>query len=422
MSYARHLEAGCVERFLRYVRFDTRSDEASNSYPSTAKQLELLRTLRDELEALGLDDVAMDRHGYVTATIPATVPADAAAEVPVIGFVAHVDTSPEMPGHGVEPILHRDYRGQRIQLPHDPDAVLDPEIHPELLEAVGHDIVTASGKTLLGADDKAGVAEIMAAADFLMSRPDIPHGNIRVAFTPDEEIGRGTDFFDVEAFGARFAYTLDGGGRGCLEAETFSADSMRITFKGFNTHPGYAKGEMVNAVKVAADFIHRLPKDALSPETTEGYEGYVHPNSLDAAVDRTSVDLLIRAFDTPGLQEKERWLEELAAATAADWPGTTVEVEIQESYRNMREILDRHPEVLEIARTAIKDADLELRESPIRGGTDGSRLSFMGLPTPNLSSGQHNIHSRLEWADCWEMAKAAEVMVRICELWAARTP
>jgi tripeptide aminopeptidase len=406
-----------LDRFLRYVTYDTRSDPAASSYPSTASQLELLRRLERELEKMGAAEVAMDEHGYVTATIPAT---SGKTGVPVIGFLAHVDTSPEMPGGGVKPIVHRGYAGGDLVLPDDPTAVLRPSEDEDLAAAVGQDLVTASGTTLLGADDKAGVAEILAAAKYLLEHPEIPHGKLRLAFTPDEEVGRGTEHFDVEAFGARFAYTLDGGGSGELESETFSADSMTITFQGFNTHPGYAQGKMVNALKVAADFLSRLPRDGMAPETTGGTEGFVHPYQMETAVERTSVKLLIRDFVTAELAAKETMLEELARATVADWPGASFEVVVEESYRNMREVLDHHPEVVEVAREAIRRSGQEPNSRPIRGGTDGSKLSFLGLPTPNLSSGQHNIHSRLEWASVQEMDKAVEVIIEIARIWEER--
>jgi tripeptide aminopeptidase len=406
-----------LERFLRYVQIDTQSDPFAKTYPSTAKQLDLLRLLRDELQALGARDVAMDAHGYVTATLPAT---SSKAGVPAIAFIAHVDTSPEMPGDGVKPIVHRNYQGGDIVLPEDPGAVLRPADLPDLKAAVGHDIVTASGRTLLGADDKAGVAEIMAAAEYLLAHPEIPRGDVRIAFTPDEEVGRGTEFFNVAGFGARYAYTLDGGGHAQVEAETFSADTLSVSFVGFNTHPGYAKGKMVNSIKVAADFIGRLPKGRLSPEDTEGYEGYVHPNVVHPSVDLTTVDLLVRDFDTAGLHEKESMLEDLARATVADWPGASYTVAVRETYRNMREVIDHHPHILELADEAMRRCGMDPVRVPIRGGTDGSKLSFMGLPTPNLSSGQHNIHSRIEWADVWEMERAVEVIVELCKLYEER--
>jgi tripeptide aminopeptidase len=403
-----------VERFLRYVTFDTQSTETSETYPSTLKQLELLRHLVGELEALGIADAAMDEHGYVMATIPATT---RKTGVPVIGFIAHVDTSPEMSGEGVKPIVHRNYQGQDLVLPDDPTAVLRPSEIPYLKERIGDDIITASGTTLLGADNKAGVAEIVAAAEYLLAHPEIPHGTIRIGFTPDEEVGTGTKYFDVAKFGARYAYTMDGGARGELEYESFSADAMTLTFQGRNTHPGYAKGTMVNSIKVAADFISRLPKDVLSPETTDGYEGYVHPYVINAGVDKTSVKLLIRDFRTPGLQEKEDFLAELARKTVADWPGASFEARVAESYRNMREVLDHHPEVVENAREAIRRAGLQPHEKPIRGGTDGSKLSFMGLPTPNVFAGEQSFHSRFEWVSAQDMEKAVEVIVHLSRIW-----
>ncbi|HSU82769.1 MAG TPA: peptidase T [Thermoanaerobaculia bacterium] len=403
-----------IERFLRYVKFDTQSNETSQTYPSTAKQLDLLNLLVDELRSIGLADAAIDEHGYVMATIPATT---RKKDVPVIGFIAHVDTSPEMSGAGVKPIVHQKYQGQDLVLPDDPTAVIRAADVPYLRERIGDDIITSSGTTLLGADNKSGVAEIMTAAEYLVSHPEIPHGAIRVGFTPDEEVGAGTKYFDVAKFGARYAYTMDGGARGEIEMETFSADAMTITFVGFNTHPGFAKGKMINAIKVAADFISRLPKDGLSPETTEGYEGFVHPYVVNASVDRTSVKLLIRDFTRPGLQEKEDFLEKLARETVAAWPGASIEVKIEESYRNMREVLDHHPDVVENAREAIRRAGLEIHERPIRGGTDGSKLSFMGLPTPNVFAGEQNFHSRLEWVSAQDMEKAVEVIVHLARIW-----
>ncbi len=404
-----------LERFLRYVAYDTRSDERATSVPSTPGQLALLHRLVDELHELGIADAAMNRHGVVLATIPATV---ARADVPTIGFLAHVDTSPEMPGAGVRPIVHRAYDGRDLVLPDDPTAVLRLADNPDLGECLGHDIVTASGTTLLGADDKAGVAEIMAAAEYLMAHPEIPHGIVRIAFTPDEEIGRGTMHLDIEAFGAQYAYTLDGGGRGDLEIESFSADAVTVTFHGFNTHPGYAKGRLINAIKLAADFIARLPKNRLSPETTEGYEGYLHPYAMDAGVERTTVRLLARDFTLDGLREKEALVHALARETVAAHPGASVDIQVEEQYRNMKEVLDRHPEVVERARTAMRRVGVEPRLKPIRGGTDGARLSALGLPTPNLFSGQHNFHSRLEWVSAEDMDKAVEVIVELCRVWA----
>ena len=357
----------------------------------------------------------MDEHGYVMATIPAASPRD---DVPAIGFIAHVDTSPEMPGDNIRPIVHRAYDGRDIVLPDDPAAVLRLAENPALESQIGNDIVTASGLTLLGGDDKAGVAAIMEAAAYLMTHPEIPHGPVRICFTPDEEIGRGADHFDVARFGAVYAYTIDGGSRGELEFESFSADAMTVTFTGFNTHPGYAKGTMVNAIRLAAEFIARLPRTELTPETTDGYEGYVHPYRMEAAVDRTSVKLLVRDFVTARLAEKEALVERLAREVVAHEPRASVELRVEESYRNMRDVLDRHPRVIANAREAIRRAGLEPIEKPIRGGTDGSRLSFMGLPTPNLFAGEHNFHSRLEWVSAEDMEKAVEVILHLCQIWA----
>jgi tripeptide aminopeptidase len=322
-----------------------------------------------------------------------------------------------MPGAGVKPIVHRRYDGRDLILPDDPAAILSAADNPALADRIGDDIVTASGTTLLGADNKAGVAEIVTAAAYLVAHPEIPHGPIRIGFTPDEEIGRGTDHFDVARFGALCAYTLDGGGRGEIETESFSADAMTLTFHGFNTHPGYAKGRMVNAIKVAAAFIDRLPHDALSPETTGGHEGFVHPYVVLAGVERTSVRVLVRDFSTPALLDKERMLERLAREAAAAYPGARVEVAVEESYRNMKEVLDQHPAIADHAREAIRRAGLEPVTRPIRGGTDGCRLSFMGLPTPNLFAGEHNFHSRLEWVSVQDMEKAVEVIVHLCQIW-----
>jgi tripeptide aminopeptidase len=408
------VKTSALERFLRYVRIDTRADETSEASPSTPGQRVVMDMLADELRALGLTDVVVDEYGYLMATVPST---SAKAQVPAIGFIAHVDTSPEMSGANVTPIVHPQWDGRDIVLPDDSSAVLRAIDDPALAARIGDDIVTASGTTLLGGDDKAGVAAIMAAVEYLIAHPEIPHGPIRIGFTPDEEIGRGADHFDVARFGAACAYTLDGGSRGELESESFSADLFTATFIGFNTHPGYAKGRMVNAIRVAADFIASLPRTELTPETTDGYDGFVHPYVVDAAVDRTTVKILIRDFLTGELGTKRAMLEHLAAQAAAAHPGSRVETSVVEQYRNMREILDRHPEVVERARAAIRRAGLEPIEKPIRGGTDGSRLSFMGLPTPNLFAGEHNFHSRLEWVSAQDMDKAVEVIVELCRHW-----
>ena len=398
-----------LERFLRYVQIDSRADDSSQTCPTTAGQLEMQRVLPGELRDIGLDDVVVDENGYLMATIPATPGHEAD---PVIGFIAHVDTSPEMSGANVKPLVHRNWDGSDIVLPDDRTAVLRASEQPDLAAQIGHDIVTASGRTLLGADDKAGIAAIVEAAAQLVARRDIPRGRIRIAFTPDEEIGRGANRFDVARFGAAYAYTLDGGNAGELEFESFSADLMRVAFVGFNTHPGYAKGRMVNAIRAAARFIDRLPREHLSPETTDAYEGFVHPYQLEASVDRTSVRVLLRDHVTAKLREQEALVRSLAEGVGRE-TGTRVEIEVQEQYRNMREVLDDHPQVVERARAAIRAVGLTPIEKPIRGGTDGSRLSFMGLPTPNLFAGEHNFHSRLEWTSRQDLERAVAVILEI---------
>ena len=411
------IASSVLERFLRYVTVDTQSAEGSATYPSTLKQLTLLDQLANELRALGLTDVSRDEHGLVFATLPAN---SKKTNVPVIGFVAHVDTSPEASGTDVKPIVHRAWRGDDIRLPDDPIAVLRVAEQPALKAQAGNDIVTSSGATLLGADDKAGVAEIMAAVEHLVKHPEIPHGAIRVGFTPDEEVGGGTTHFDIPRFGAKYAYTLDGEARGTMDTETFSADAMIVTFQGFNTHPGFAKDRMINSIKIAADFIGRLPKGELSPETTEGRDGFVHPYVLNASVDRTAVRFIIRDFSIDGLKKKEALLERLARETIAGWPGASVTFQVEESYRNLKDVLQQHPHIIEHAREAYRRAGLDLRETSIRGGTDGSRLTAMGLPTPNIFAGGHNFHSRLEWVSVQDMEKAVEVIVQLARIWEER--
>ena len=405
------MKTSALDRFLRYVRVGTQSDESSQTFPSTPGQLVLLEMLVHELDDLGAKDAALDDHGYVMATVPATVDA---ADVPTIGFLAHVDTSPEMPGDSVKPLVHRAYDGRDLVLPDDPSMVLRLSDNQDLAAQFGNDVVTASGLTLLGADDKAGVAEIMAAVEYLLAHPEIPHGAVRVGFTPDEEIGRGTRHFDVARFGAAYAYTMDGGSRGELEYESFCADAVTAVFHGFNTHPGYAKGRMANALRAAGEFVSSLPRDRLSPETTEGYEGYIHPYVIDGGTERTRVRVLLRDFDAKRLVDYRELVRESTEAAARKVGGVRVELQIEESYRNMREVIERHPHVIERAKRAIRLAGLEPIVKPIRGGTDGSRLSFMGLPTPNLFAGEHNFHSRLEWVSAQDMDLAVDVIVHLC--------
>jgi tripeptide aminopeptidase len=405
-----------LTRFLRYAKVDTRADESARRSPSTPGQLLLLQQLAAELRAIGAHPVTLDDAGQVMATISSS---SSVFGVPAIGFIAHVDTSPELSGENVRPIVHQAWDGGDLVLPDAADAIFTRD-DPVLAAHIGHDLVTASGTTLLGSDDKAGVAEIMAAAEYLIAHPEIKHGPVRIAFTSDEEIGRGTTHFDTGRFDAVCAYTVDGGEVGDLETESFSANRLTLIFHGFNVHPGYAKRRMINAVRLAAEFVDALPKDSFSPETTDDYEGFLHPFAVDASVERTTVRLLVRDFVTSGLKEKEALVEEIARHVVARHPGARFEVQVEEQYRNMREILDRHPKVVEHASEAIRRAGLQVRMRPIRGGTDGSRLSFMGLPTPNLFAGQHNIHSRLEWTSVQDMEKAVEVIVGLCQVWAER--
>jgi tripeptide aminopeptidase len=405
------LSEGVLERFLRYVRIDTQADEESDTYPSTAKQLNLSRLLVSELEELGLLDVELTEHGYVFATLAGTIGA------PVIGLIAHVDTTPESPGTGVVPLVHENYDGAPIVLPGDPSQVIDPVEETELAARVGHDIVTSDGTTLLGADDKAGVAEIMAAVAYLCGTPE-PRATVRIAFTVDEEIGRGTDHFDLEAFGAEAAYTLDGSGIGELEVETFSARQVRVAIHGRGAHPGSAKGKLVNAVKLAADFVGSLPQDSLSPETTEGREGFIHPSRVTASVEDAVVTLIVRDHDDALLEQHTDLVRSLADEIEEREPRARVTVEVQDTYRNMRLAIDAHPRVVTAAEEAIRRAGIEPVRSLIRGGTDGARLSEMGLPTPNIFTGGQNYHSTREWASVQDMAAAAATVVELVRVWA----
>jgi tripeptide aminopeptidase len=410
---ARELAPDALERFLRYVRVDTQSDPSSETYPSTAKQLDLLRLLEQELRELGLEEVDLDEHGYVMATLPATADGD----VPTIGLVAHVDVYPGVPGDGVRPQVVR-YEGGRLELPGDRSVALDPEASPLLEDHVGHELVTSDGTTLLGADDKGGVAEIMAAVAYLVRHPEIPHGRIRVGFTPDEEIGHGTDHFDLERFGAAAAYTLDGSTRGEIEDETFSALQTKVTFHGVSTHTGTARGRLVNATKVAARFLSSLPADTLSPETTEDREGFVHPDVIEGKTESVTVTLILRDHDWDKLQEHEQLVRGLADDAVAAYPGSRLEVDTIVQYRNMKEYLRDHPRVVEAAQEAVRREGIEPKMAIIRGGTDGSRLSERGLPTPNLFTGGHDYHSRNEWICVADMGAAAAVIVRLAEVWA----
>lgn len=403
----------CVDRFLRYVKYDTQSDEDSNTFPSSAKQLILLKDLAKELKDMGLKDAHVDEHGYVIATLPSNVDKN----VPVIGFIAHVDTSPAVTGLNVNPVIHKNYQGGDIVLPNDKSKVIEVEKNPELKHMKGFDIITTDGTTLLGADNKAGVSEIMDAANYFLTHPEEKHGTVKICFTPDEEVGRGTEKFNVEKFGAKYAYTVDGSSRGEVEVETFSADAVVVKFIGKNIHPGYAKGKMVNSMKIAAHFINSLPKDKLSPETTEKREGFVHVTSINGNEEFTTVKFIIRDFVTEKLKEYEDFLKDLANKSVQAFPGSRMDFEVIEQYRNMKYVLDNHPQVAEYAIEALKRLNVEPILSPIRGGTDGSRLSYMGLPTPNIFAGEHSFHSQLEWVAIQDMEMSVKNIVTIAQIW-----
>jgi tripeptide aminopeptidase len=401
------------ERFLKYVKIDTQSDPNSSSQPSTEKQKDLSRILVKELKELGITDAELDAWGYVYATIPSNTSKD----VPVICFCAHVDTSPDSSGAHVKPIVHRNYDGKDIVLPDDNSVVITTSEHPYLKKKIGEDIITASGTTLLGADDKAGVAVIMDMATYFVRNPEAKHGEIKILFTPDEEIGRGVDKVDLKKLGADFAYTLDAGERGAFEDETFSADGMTVTFYGVSAHPGYAKDKLVNAIKLAATFVEQLPKNSFSPETTDGREGFVHPVQISGIAEKASVQFIIRDFDTKKLEEYESFIKEKMEETVALFPGSRGEVQVKVQYRNMKEVIDRYPEVSENARLAIERAGVSVINMSARGGTDGSRLSFMGLPTPNIFTGEMAFHGKHEYVSVQDMQKSVETIVHLAMIW-----
>jgi tripeptide aminopeptidase len=405
-----------TERFLRYVAIDTQSDPASPTCPSTEKQRGLGRLLARELRAMGLADADLDEHGYVYATIPANT----GKQVPVVCFCSHMDTSPDCTGKNVKPQIVRNYRGGDIVLPADPSQIIRVADHPALADQIGNDIITTDGTTLLGADNKAGVAEIMDAAQFLIQNPQIKHGVIKILFTPDEEIGRGVDNVDLKKLGAEFAYTIDGETAGNIEDETFSADGVTITIEGVSTHPGFAKGRMEHAIKIAAAIVDRLPKDTCSPETTEGRQGFLHPIGISGTLEKTTLGFIVRDFTDAGLQEKEALLETIVKEVMRDFPRSRYRLEIQRQYRNMKQVIDRHPEIIDNAMEAIRRAGLNPVKTSIRGGTDGSRLSFMGLPCPNIFAGEHAFHSRLEWVSVQDMEKAVQTIVHLATIWEER--
>jgi tripeptide aminopeptidase len=411
---AEELAPDVLDRFLRYVRIDTQAAYGATTSPSTEKQLDLARLLRDELEEIGLDDVRLDEFGYVYGSLPGV---DGA---PAIGYIAHVDTSPDVTAENVSPIVHESYDGGRIELPQE-GVVLDPEELPLLARKVGHDIVTTDGSTLLGADDKAGVAEIMAAVAYLKRHPELVHAPIRVCFTVDEEVAGGADHLDLDRFGAKYAYTLDGAEIGEIEAETFNATKVVVTIRGRSTHPGTAKGQLVNAVKLAAEFVAAFPRDTLSPETTEEREGFVHPHKIAGGTEQTIVEFIVRDHDAAKMEEHLALIRRLADEIREREPRAAVEIEQEEQYRNMREVIDRYPEVIEAAEEAVRRLGVEPVHTIIRGGTDGARLSHRGLPTPNLFTGGSEYHSRREWASVQDMAAAAAMLVELAQVWAERS-
>jgi tripeptide aminopeptidase len=412
------MENSVAERLIRYVQLDTQSDPLGNDFPTTKKQKDLSKLLLSELIAMGISNTETDAFGYVYATIPAN---SKKPNIPTICFCSHVDTAPDCSGTDVKPIHHLNYDGKDIVLPDDTSQVLSIKQSTYLQQHIGHSIITASGLTLLGADDKSGVAAIMEAAFFFMQHPAIPHGDIKILFTPDEEVGKGTARVDMEKLGANFGYTLDGGEAGSLEDETFSADAANIIIEGVIVHPGYAKGKLVNALKVAGAILEALPKNEWSPETTQEREGFVHPVAVNGIAEKATIQLIVRDFTLAGLQEHHERLQALAARVVEQFPGASMRYEAQEQYRNMKAVLDKHPQVTAFAAEAIQRAGLVVKKESIRGGTDGSRFSYIGMPCPNIFTGMQNIHSKLEWVGTKDMAKAAETIVHLCMIWEERS-
>ncbi|ALL08554.1 peptidase T [Pedobacter sp. PACM 27299] len=400
-------------RFAKYVQIDTQSDPMSTTVPSTEKQKNLGKVLVEELLELGITDAHLDDFGYVYATIPSNTE----KKVPVICFCSHMDTSPDCSGTNVKPIIHANYQGEDLVLPDDHNIVLKMSEHPDLKHQIGNDIFTASGTTLLGADNKAGLAEIMEAAAFLMQNPTHKHGTIKILFTPDEEIGRGVDKADLKKLGADFAYTVDGETLGSIEDETFSADGAVLTIKGVSTHPGFAKDKMESAIKILSDVISSLPSDCLSPESTEGKEGFIHPVTISGSVEQAEARFILRAFDDEQLEANGEMLDATVRNIIEDFPNSTYELKITEQYRNMKKVLDEYPQVIAYGIEAIERAGIKPKRQSIRGGTDGSRLSFMGLPCPNIFAGEHAFHGKQEWASVQDMEKAVETIINIAAIW-----
>jgi tripeptide aminopeptidase len=416
MNFNSSLNFTVTERFLRYVTVDTQSDPLSVSCPSTEKQKDLGRILVAELQEIGLSDAHLDEYGYVYATIPANTGKE---NVPVICFCSHIDTSPDCSGYGVKPIVQKNYQGQDLVLPDDPAQVIKFNEHPDLKNQIGNDVVTASGTTLLGADNKAGLAEIMDACYQLVNHPEIKHGKIRILFTPDEEIGRGVDKVDIEKLGAYAGYTIDGESAGNMENETFSADGAKLTIKGVSAHPGFAKGKMESAIKIAGEIIVKLPP-GLSPEGTNGMEGFVHPVAISGHVEMATIDFIVRDFDDEKLKDHANIIREIAGEVLKSYPKSSFGLEVKPQYRNMKNVLNNHPEIVEYGMEAIKRAGLYAKLCSIRGGTDGSRLSFMGLPCPNIFAGEHAFHGKQEWVSVQDMQKAVETILHLCMVWEER--
>ncbi|MDZ4713747.1 MAG: peptidase T [bacterium] len=408
-----NIDFTCVERFLKYVKIDTQSDHESLTHPTTEKQKDLGKVLVDELKGMGIKDAMLDEFGVIYATVPSNTN----KLVPVLCFCSHMDTSPDVTGKDVNPVIHEKYSGGDIILPKDKTQIIKFSEHPQLKDQIGNDIITTDGTTLLGADNKAGVAEIMDAMNYLMTHPEVKHGKIRILFTPDEEVGKGVDKVDMKKLGADVGYTIDGADLGSIEDETFSADAVTIKIKGFNIHPGFAKDQMENAIKICSEIIAKLPKDSLSPETTQDKEGFVHPVSVKAEVDSAVMKFIIRDFTVEGLIEKEELLKSICEETIADYSRSKFEFKVQESYRNMKSVLDENPKIVEYAMEAVKRSGITPKLSSIRGGTDGSRLSFMGLPCPNIFAGEHAFHSTLEWVSVQDMHKAVETIINLCIIW-----
>ena len=403
-----------AQRLMRYVQIDTQSNPNSTTHPTTEKQKVLSKLLLNELYSMGITDASTDEFGYVYATIPANT---TKKNVPAICFCSHIDTAPDCSGYKVKPILHQNYLGNDIVLPDDTTQVLSISNSPYLQSHIGHDIITASGLTLLGADDKSGIAVIMQAALYFMQYPTVLHGDIKILFTPDEEVGQGTAKIDMQKLGATYGYTLDGGEAGSLEDETFSADSATITINGVITHPGYAKNKMINALKIAAEMVHALPNNEWSPETTDGLQGFVHPVAINGIAEKATIQFIVRDFEDEGLQAHHNRLQQIATMVVNKYLGVTMEYVATPQYRNMKKILNSHPQVADYAQEAMIRAGLTVKKESIRGGTDGSKLSYLGMPCPNIFTGMQNIHSKLEWIGTKDMAKAAETIIHLCTIW-----